>query len=721
MTIPAFPKDKSALDAQYQNIRWLPGTGLAPEALAAGIEAIAADRAVPLAIRRAKMFAFLLEHAELAYDEGDVFQDKINAVGLLGRYTWKWEGEAFARSLDGSLLDERSAGSKAYVFAANADYGHISPNTDALLMLGFPGLLARLRYERQNKTRLTEEQEIFYDSCEITLRAILSLIVRLSDAVRTEDPAAGECLAHLAVSAPANTYEALELLYLYFTLHERISGARVRTLGRLDVSMQPFYEADLAAGTFTKGEIADLYRYFLNKFWAAKVPFDQPMMIGGSDGYGRDLTGELTELILEAFDSLNIHSPKLHIRVAENTPDAFLTRVLTCIRGGNSSMVLLNEEKAIEGLERIGVDPDDAKKVVLIGCYESAVGGVEVPCTGNGTVNLAKALSFVFTHGFDAETGKQIGLDTGVPETFGAFVDAVKAQFRFLAEKAMKIIRAVEPLYPEIYPDALLSCQLDACVERGVNAYASGAKYNNSSLTSMGVATLTDSLAAVKRLVYDEKRLTLSELGEILKNDWAGSESLRAEVLRFPEKYGNGIEEVDALAVDFAAFISKTITGQPNGRGGVFKAGLFSIDHCYSYGAHTMATPDGRHAGDPLSKNLCPVTAMDRNGVTAALRSAAKFDHAGFPNGTVFDFVLHPTAVSGDDGLAALLGLVRAYFKEGGFAIHGNIFDSAVLREAVAHPESYSTLQVRLCGWNVYFVNLTRREQEDFIRQSEAH
>ena len=157
------------------------------------------------------------------------------------------------------------------------------------------------------------------------------------------------------------------------------------------------------------------------------------------------------------------------------------------------------------------------------------------------------------------------------------------------------------------------------------------------------------------------------------------------------------------------------MNNRPNGRGGVYKAGCYSIDRCFTYGKGIMATPDGRKAGEPFSKNLCPVIGMDKKGITATLTSVAKIDHTAFSNGTVLDYVLHPSAVSGEDGLCAMLGIVKTYFSMGGLALHGNVFDAKILKAAQKNPEKYKNLQVRVCGWNVFFVNLSKEEQDSFI------
>lgn len=190
--------------------------------------------------------------------------------------------------------------------------------------------------------------------------------------------------------------------------------------------------------------------------------------------------------------------------------------------------------------------------------------------------------------------------------------------------------------------------------------------------------------------------------------------------LRLNEKYGNGNVTADALTKEFAKFCASLVNNRPNGRGGVFKAAFFSIDHCFSTGEKTMATPDGRCAKEPLSKNLCATVGMDRCGVTGLIHSVTSFDHADFPTGSVLDILLHPSAVAGEDGLDAFYGILATYFQKGGFAMHGNVFDAEVLKKAQENPEAYKTLQVRVCGWNAYFVNLSKAEQDAFIRQAEG-
>ena len=206
----------------------------------------------------------------------------------------------------------------------------------------------------------------------------------------------------------------------------------------------------------------------------------------------------------------------------------------------------------------------------------------------------------------------------------------------------------------------------------------------------------------------------------MLKNNWEGGEVLRAKILRDREKWGNHVPAVDALAAELAKICADAFAGRANGRGGVFKAGLYSIDRAYYFGHATGATADGRLAKEELSKNLCAQAGMEYGGVTAEISSVGAIDLSGFPNGSVLDLMLHPSAVSGDGGYDIITALIKTYMKNGGFGIQFNVFDAETLRAAQREPEKYKNLQIRLCGWNVYFVRLTKEQQDTFIRQAEA-
>ena len=714
-----FNQENEQLHNQFENIHWIFDGGVSEAELYSRYGAITENpNGDSKAIVKAKVFEMIAQEAPIAVDREDIFQDKLFGGGLMKKLRRQWEQAAKERYLREFSAEVTRAWEVFGAYQADSDYGHVSPNSRRLLQVGFVGLLERVE-KASEKEGLTQKQKDFYESCRIVLKAMITVAKRLSAAIEPYNPENSIALAQLAEGAPRNSYEAMQLLVLYFFLHEYVAGTRVRTLGRLDVLLYPFYRQDIQAGTYTRDEIREMLKFFLHKFWAAKVPYDMPFCLGGMDADGEEVTNEMSYLIVETYNSLNIYSPKIHIRVSHRTPKDFVKLVLSFIRGGNSSFVFVNDAIGIRCLTNVGIEEREARDFVPIGCYEPAVWGVEMGCTGNGGVNLAKAVELVFTGGRDLKTGQLCGVQTGAIHSYEEFESAVKTQICHLAEKALGYIVEIEKHYGETNPDPILSCQYDHSVETGVDVYEGGAKYNNSSLYFYGIATLVDAICAVKKLVFEEKLVTFAQLGDILKSNWNGNEKLRAIARNLPEKYGNHNAVADAVAVEMSDYLAELVNNKPNGRGGVFKAALFSIDFCFYIGARTMATPDGRAAGEPVSKNLCASTAMDRKGITALIHSVTQMDHAKFPTGSVLDVVIHPSAVSGEDGLNAFYGILMTYFQKGGFAMHGNVFTTEDLKKAQKDPEKYKNLQVRVCGWNAYFVNLSKAEQDAFIRQAE--
>ena len=712
-----FFESREKISNQYTDTKWIEESGLSKEELEALCKELT-DSSLPKATAKAKTFELIASRSRIAIDTDDIFQEKLRGYGIMSRQRYYWERLATDKYLADETAEIRQAWDLFGSYRGDADYGHTSPNSKLLLEVGLCGL-----YDRADRASaregLSKKQIVFYESCKTVLKAMMHVANRLADAIEPYNGENAKALRAIAVSAPSNIYEAMQLLVLYFFMHEYVGGTRVRTLGRLDVLLTPFYENDIRNGVFTKGEIKEMLRFFLHKFWIAKVPFDLPLCLGGLDENGNEVTGEVTYLIAETYNELDIHSPKIHIRVSQKTPDSFLKLILSFIRGGNSSFVFVNDEVTVKALMNVGVEEKDALNYVPIGCYEPAVWGVEIGCTGNGGINLAKAVEYVITDGADLKSGIQAMPKRGAIESFDGFLTAVKFYISHMCNQSLSYISSIERHYSEINPDPILSSMYDESIRRGVDVYEGGAKYNNSSMYFYCIATLIDSLAAVKKLVYDEKLASFDELCALMKNNWQGGEKLRLRALGLKEKYGNNNPVADELTREIADFCASLVNNKPNGRGGVFKAALFSIDRYVRLGEQTMATPDGRLAGEILSKNLCPTVAMDKNGITALISSVTKIDHSKFPNGSVLDVLLHPSAVSGEDGLEAFLAILKTYMAKGGFALHGNVFDAKILKEAQKDPQKYATLQVRVCGWNAYFVNLSKPEQDAFIKQAE--
>ena len=732
-----FSENRNRIEEQYRQTAWDASTGLEPDALREACSALEAETAgESRTMQKAKLFAFVLDRAQLAVVPEELFQDHIRHEFIVHKQRGKWREEAVRGVLrePAALSDTLAARG---VLDAHEDFGHTVPDWYAIMELGIPGLLDRARKAREKHPSLSESQRDFYAGVETVLEAARRYLTRLAALCRAK--AAGETpqnaarlafcavdLDALAAHAPQTLHQALQLAYVWHILQEEIEGERLRSLGGLDRLYLRFMRGDLESGRLTRGQMTEMWQDFFQKFHAltGDTLYGEPMYLGGTLPDGSCAVNEFTFLILRAYDALSLANPKFHIRWSPDMPRAFTEAVLDCIRRGNSSFVFISDSCAIPMMQdKVGATLEEAREFVPVGCYEPGILGREVACTGNGAFSLPKALELALNDGVDPLSGLQTGPKTGACETFDTFEklkDALKAQIAWMARVSTGIVCAWERSYMLLNPSPLFSSSMVECVERGMDAYAGGAKYNNSSMYVYGNGTLADSLAMIDKLVYQSHQLTLGELNEILLADWKDHDLLRMRARRDPDKWGNNRALPDALCAEMCKYAARLINETPNARGGHFKAALVTIDKNYPYGQHLGASADGRMRGEPISRNMGAVSTMDRCGVTAMIESACKVDMAQYPTGSVLDIMLHPSAVAGADGLEAFYRLLVTYFEKGGYAIHGNVMDAAVLRQAQAHPEKYPHLQVRVCGWNVYFVNLSKEEQDDFIARAEA-
>ena len=673
---------------------------------------------------KAKMIEYVLEHGRLSVHPFDLFPDRINHDNLILRIRDRWI-RTLRREEMAEALAEDEAGQRGLCYTGNIDLGHTSPDWDAILTLGIPGLLTRVQ-NAHDAGGISAEQEEFYTCTEEVLTAVLRFIERLSFAAgESGGPRAAEIAASLlslTEGAPTTMLSAMQLIMIFYNLQTNVEGEAIRSLGGLDRMLCPFYRRDVARGILTEADARQMLRYFYWKLYSMKVTANVPFYICGRTADGKSAVNEMTYMIVEEYTAMDIDDPKIHVLWTPETDEALLRKVLASIRDGKSSFVLLNCDVVEESLRKNGASATDARNFTVIGCYEPCALGREIPCTVAGRVNLPKAVLTVIHGGEDLYTGARIGNvreDVDSYRSFDEFYQAVKAQIGYFADRSMALIRSYEKYYPYVSQSPLLSSTFRDCVDCGRDAYDGGARYNNSSVCAISIAAATDALTVVRELVFKEKAMRLSELGDILRKNWQGEEALRHKVMTQYPKYGNGDAQTDAMAADLIRFVAERINGKPNGRGGVFRTGLFSIDWRIVFGERTGATADGRLAGEMLSKNMSACTAMDKQGVTASVLSATAIDYTDVPDGAVLDLMFHSGAVEGEDGITAMLSIINVYMARGGFAVQMNVFSPEVLRAAQAEPEKYSTLQVRLCGWNVYFVALDKAEQDELIRQSE--
>ena len=728
--IPDFETNRPYIENEFENACYDPASGMDIDTLRDGLVQFYRENAdLPSPILRAKGIAFVLDNARIEINPRQIFADKLDtgvnysgfaSPDIVQNHIFGPRRDRILRENIPENYARACKGSAIGLGMPFTDFWHTVPDWNRVLKLGLPGFLAEAKAAKAALADTPENapRAHFYESIILCFEAAIRYVKRLHAASLAYDlPDYSACLAALTERAPENFYEVLEytILFVYFS---EIGCERARTLGPVDRLWAPYIEADLVSGRFTREEICEMLRYFFIHFTATKRFAEQPMQIGGADENGNTFYSDITRLILEVYDGMNIYDPKIHVRVHRGMPDDILTKLLDMIRRGHSSICLLSDEAVIPGMMRTGVSREDAAQYVALGCYEPIVMGKEEAEIGAAWLNLAKPLEFALHSGRDVMSGTDYGVPTPADfDTFDAFMDAFFAQLDAIIEFTVESCILQDKYAVEVNPTPFYSATMAACMERGMDVHEHPLPYNNISLKFFALATVVDSLTMVKKLVFDEKRLSFPALAEILRNNWEGEEKLRLAIRRDPDKYGNNRELPDEIMVKIVDHIVDKLDHTDTGRGGKFRVGLDSINNCVGWGRQTGATPDGRKQGEPTSKNLCASAGMDREGITALMNSLLKLDHTKLVDSAILDFLLHPTAVAGEEGMAAFKALVKSYFARGGFALQGNIVNRDMLIEAKADPDRYRNLQVRVCGWNEYFVRMSGAMQDTFIAQ----
>ena len=705
-------------------------TGMGDDEIKAGLKNLYEKiKDLPHPVAKAYAVKYTLDNTRIDVNEHDYFVGFYSVNRLASAIgQWKWYGEVFDKVIPKTkaLIDDMNNSGAVTVWP---DFDHVVPDWNSLLTLGFSGIIERVKSYRQKHAEggtLADEAAAYFDGMEITYRAVIDVIDRLYKYALTQNHGKAkriaDCLKNIRDGAPTNIYEAMQLIYIYFMVSECFDGYQVRSLGNgLDGSLYPFYENDLKNGTFTRDEIGELIGYFLMQWSAIGNFWGQPFYMGGTDTNGGTKYNDLSADILDVYDRLGIYNPKIQIKVNENTPDKILFKVFDMIRRGHSSFVFCCEPGMVRAVMSYGASYEEALNMDIRGCYETGVRADEVS-TAAGYVNALKPIEYVFSNGFDKRLAKQFGLKTGELgelKTFDIFYNAVLRQWENLIEMTVGVSDSYEKYLGTINPSNMYSATVKRSLERGGDAYQSGVKFNNSAILNCGFASLVDSVMTVKEFVYDKKEVSLAELKNALDNNWKGYEPLHTKIRKSCHKYGNSDTTADVYSQAMAAYFAMKVNNRPNARGGVYKAIMHSAMQFIEQGKLTSATPDGRYDGDEISKNASPSVGMDKNGVTALINSALCVKPYIYPESFCLDIMLHPTAVEGDGGLGIMKALLFAYMNGGGMSIQFNVFSTDTLKDAQKNPQKYQNLQVRVCGWNVLWNNLSEKEQNSYIARAE--
>ncbi len=494
----------------------------------------------------------------------------------------------------------------------------------------------------------------------------------------------------------------------------------------------------------------------------------QNLIAGGQNAEGVDVTNDLSFMSIQSSMHVFLPQPSLSVRVWNGSPHEFLVKAAELTRTGIGLPAYYNDEVIIPSLVSRGLTLQDAREYNIIGCVEPQKAGKTEGWHDAAFFNMCRPLELVFSNGMDK--GEQVGLRTGDVEqmsTFEEFYGAYKAQMDYAISLLVNADNAIDVAHAERCPLPFLSSMVDDCMKRGKTVQEGGAVYNFTGPQGFGVANMADSLYAVKKLVYDEKKITMKELKEALATNYGkglGAEDVASmttqiakeleqsgrqitekeiaailqtviaastapevaangeRILKLIEevpKFGNDIPEVDAFARDVAYTYTKPLEKYKNPRGGMFQAGLYPVSANVPLGAQTGATPDGRLAYQPVADGVSPSAGKDVNGPTAAANSVSRLDHYIASNGTLFNQKFHPSALSGREGLEKFVGLIQAYFDQKGSHMQFNVVSRETLIDAQKHPEQYKHLVVRVAGYSALFTTLSKSLQDDIIRRTE--
>lgn len=674
--------------------------------------------------------------------------------------------------------------------------GHVTVQYEKVLEVGYEGIIEEAETELA-KCSVGDGDYVkrshFLEAVIISCKAAITYARRYAELAEEE---AGKCgdaqrkaellqIAENCRRVPAKGasgfYEACQSFWFVQQLLQIESSGHSISPGRFDQYMYPYYKKNLDGGKITREfaqELMDCIWVKLNDLnkcrdaasaeGFAGYSLFQNLIAGGQNKEGMDVTNDLSFMCIQASMHVMLPQPSFSIRVWNGSPHEFLVKAAELTRTGIGLPAYYNDEVIIPSLVSRGLTLAEAREYNIIGCVEPQKAGKTEGWHDAAFFNMCRPLELVFSNGTDR--GEQISIQTGNVEemhTFEEFYDAYKKQMNYNISLLVNADNAIDVAHAERCPLPFLSCMVEDCIRRGKSVQEGGAVYNFTGPQGFGVANMADSLYAIKKLVYEDRKVSMSEYKEALLTNYGkgldpvtisdltvqiagqlkaagkavGEEEIAAilkavkAAAETPEirangekllglieevpKFGNDIAEVDAFARDVAYTYTRPLESFQNPRGGMYQAGLYPVSANVPLGAQTGATPDGRLARTPVADGVSPSAGKDVHGPTAAANSVSKLDHYIASNGTLFNQKFHPSALSGRKGLENFVALIRSYFDQKGSHMQFNVVSRETLLDAQKHPEQYKHLVVRVAGYSALFTTLSRSLQDDIINRTE--
>ena len=535
--------------------------------------------------------------------------------------------------------------------------------------------------------------------------------------------------------APKTFWQAIQMYwFVHLGVTTELNPWDAYSPGRLDQHLNPFYQKDTEDGILDDEKALELLECLWVKFNNQPAPPKVGITLKESGTYtdfanlntggitpdGENGVNEVSYLILDCMDEMKLLQPSSNVQISKKTPTKFLKRACEISRKGWGQPAFYNTEAIIQELLNAGKSIEDARRGGTSGCVETGAFGNEAYIL-TGYFNLPKILELTLYNGYDIVSKKQIGLPLGYAKDFKSYdelYEAYKKQVEYLIDIKIEGSNIIEKIYAEYMPAPFLSIITNDCISRGKDYNAGGARYNTNYIQGVGIGTITDSLAAIKYNVFDEKKFTMEELIEALEHNFEGYDMIANLVRNKTPKYGNDDDYADNIMKDVFNFYQKTVTGRPNMKGGTYRVNMLPTT-CHVYFGEVMnASPNGRLAQKPVSEGISPEKGADVNGPTAVIKSCSKMDHLR-TGGTLLNQKFTPSVVKGEEGLDNMANLVRAYFNMDGHHIQFNVIDRETLIRAQQNPDEYKDLIVRVAGYSDHFRNLSKALQDEIIERTE--
>ncbi|MBT9173048.1 MAG: Choline trimethylamine-lyase [Syntrophomonadaceae bacterium] len=642
---------------------------------------------------------------------------------------------------EGVITDRKAIASYGnpvgWIVTDHPPQGHLTVGIKKVLDMGFAGIALQAEQKLEGLKGQAESAKAakdFWESVLVSAQAVCSFASRYAAlAGEMAQKANGQrkndlleikerCL-RVPMEPPRNFMEALQSIWITQVVALiSYGGSSIIAPGRLDQFLYPFYRKDLDTGRITREQALEaLMEYYIKL--ATNIYFGpNNVTIGGIDRDGEDAVNDVSYLFLDVHLRLKgCMRNGLAVRISPKTPPDFLRRACYTYRYAGG-VALYNDDVVIRDLLFDGYSLEDARNYSIVGCVEPTGTGNNNGYTATNGISLMALFEAALNEGGRYVSGwKPIGPATPPASSFETFHDVKEAFIKQLSSAVDECVRAADlkdRVIADYYPLPLLSSTIEGCVESGKDITGGGARYNHGCITNGSLATVANSMAAVRQVVFDQKLLSMEELVRRLRNNFQDAENLRRQMLVIP-KYGNDDEYVDELAVWITSAYNQEVRKHKFWMGGVYRPCIISVATHIAWGASLGASPDGRVAGAPIANGISPANGDERNGLTALFASAAKVCSIPMSDGTALNVILNPLTVRTDEGLSKFVSLIETYFALGGRQVQFNPMSRETLLDAQKNPERYPDLNVKVSGFSFRFIDLTIKVQNDIIARTE--